>query len=715
MKDLIRPYTNSLFFGLLLLSVFIIFILNSYFQLQFEDLSLPLKDSYIKTDARMMLGYYKMIVSGEWSVFGTPMSAYLSAPFTFEGFDFPLPFFMTEVYIKGLGLIFGDTIVVYNIFYLSTYFLNAFTMFIVLKKLKVNFYLSLSLALVFTFLPRHYLHLGHIMYSGYFFIPIWIYYTLLLAKRKPLFFKKNTISNKYEVDLSKRNICIAIVLLISSTWNFYYTFFFSFILLFVGILNFFYKKSKFHIYSIILVLTFVTGPFIINMVPYKLSEIENGKNMAIAKRHPIEAEVYGLKIISLVLPVEEHNNEKLAQLKKKYLDSFDTYYENNDISLGAITSLGLFILIILGLLNYKSSYTVMILSKVNLFAILLTSVGGFGVVFSYLITSQIRGYNRISVFIAAFSLILLAIIFNKYLKYSNLKSIIVSIAILIFTIWDQVPKSFDLGIRDVAKSTFFSDKEYVKKIEELLSSSDKKMVAQFPFIAYPESGGKYLMQDYEHIFGYIHSGSIHWSYGAIKGRISGSWWKALEEKKLNKQIEVLKNAGFSGISINKSGYKDNGEYIISNLENILKVKPIVSPNNQKVFFKLSPTADTLGLIVDFNNFYDWEGAPGEFRWAQKDARIRFYNLDKGKKRTVKLEFDIGTLADREIIVKYNNRTIDSFKLLAGQKKPCEYILNTNLDKNEIRFFSDIPPTSPPSPDTRTLLFSISNYKYQKLN
>ena len=155
-------------------------------------------------------------------------------------------------------------------------------MFWVLRRLRVNVYLAIAIGVLFTFLPFHFWRLSHIFYSGYFFIPIWIYYLLLLTNKKPLFFKKKVGETKYKFDWSKRNIIIILVLLVSSTWNFYYTFFFSFLIGFTLLSNFIYRNSKHHILSTLIFLSLAVAPFAANMLPYKAYEIENGKNYEVA-------------------------------------------------------------------------------------------------------------------------------------------------------------------------------------------------------------------------------------------------------------------------------------------------------------------------------------------------------------------------------------------------------------------------------------------------
>ena len=257
-------------FSCAVIASIVVVVLYYLYNLKFNELSLPIKDIYAPGDGRLTIAVFKMIVIEDWSSLIVPFTAHLNSPFNFELYDFPLPFFSDFLYIKFLSIFSSDSVVVFNLYYISTYFLNAFTMYWVLRRLRVNLYLAISIAVLFTFLPFHYVRLGHIFYTGYFFIPLWIYYLLLLTNKKPLFFKKKINESKYKFDWSKRNIIIILVLLISSTWNFYYTFFFTFLIGFTLVTNFIYKNSKHHIFSTLILLTCVDTIFIVLCKEYCL-------------------------------------------------------------------------------------------------------------------------------------------------------------------------------------------------------------------------------------------------------------------------------------------------------------------------------------------------------------------------------------------------------------------------------------------------------------
>ena len=72
------------------------------------------------------------------------------------------------------------------------------------------------------------------------------------------------------------------------------------------------------------------------------------------------------------------------------------------------------------------------------------------------------------------------------------------------------------------------------------------------------------MADYAHLRGYMHSNTLRWSYGAVKGRNS-DWMLSLPTDP-NQFIKSLRTKGFKGIWLNTLGYEDGGLSVIADLE-----------------------------------------------------------------------------------------------------------------------------------------------------
>ena len=745
MKKNFKSIKTSVIYSLL--SIVIAFVLYSLYGLPVSELNIPIRDIYSPGDGRLTLAVFKMIVAEEWTSLIVPFTPHLNAPFVYDSYDFPQPFFAEFLYIKLLSIFSTDSAVVFNLYYLSTYFLNAFTMYWVLRRFRVYVLLAIAGSLIFTFLPYHYWRLPHTFYAGYFFIPLWIYYLLLLTNKKPLFFKKKQGESKYSFDWSKRNIIIILVLLISSTWNFYYTFFFSFLIGFTLLSNFIYRNSKHHILSTLIFFSLAIAPFAANMLPYKAYEIENGKNHQVGIRVAVESETLGLTIATLIMPSVNHQIKYADELGRRYHLMSMLYNESNDGTLGVFGAIGFGLLIFVVFIHNKFNRVLTRLAYFTVGAVLLSTAGGFGTIFAFLVSPQIRAYNRISMFVAAMSLIALMLFINKYVVKNKITKFLVPFFIAVFGLFDIIGKEMSFEVNQKLKTEYLSDQGFIQKIESQFDVDNEKiMIAQLPYLNFPENPGGVNMGNYEQFQGYIHSDKLYWSFGSMKGRGVDSWWKnfntyngksplksreylssligsynvtliknatldlrKISSKLVAEQVKILQEAGFSGIMINRNGHKDNAENIESNLTKLLGSKPMVSENKILSFYRLSPTSTKVMMLkIVFNGFYQWEGEPGKFRWAGNNANISLYN-DKDSSKTKSISFTLGTLRDRGMVIKLNGQTLEQFEMQSGLVTNHSYSLQLKPGQNTLKFETMEPARSPGGADNRKLAFNIGEF------
>src|SRR5207244_1350618 len=75
------------------------------------------------------------------------------------------------------------------------------------------------------------------------------------------------------------------------------------------------------------------------------------------------------------------------------------------------------------------------------------------------------------------------------------------------------------------KDFYQADAAFVRSVEDSLPSG--AMVFQLPYVPYPEPSREalpryqpILRHSYDHFRGYLHSQTLRWSYGGMKGRAS---------------------------------------------------------------------------------------------------------------------------------------------------------------------------------------------------
>jgi len=550
-------------------------------------------------DILQVLIYVKMIITGDLPFYTYAASEHIGLPYGFNSADFPSPMASNFLFLKILSFFSSDVFVVTNMYIITSYFMIINSMFFVLRRLRVYHYLAIAIAILLALVPYHHLRISHIWYVNYFLLPIGIYYLLLLWKAKPLFFIKRFNEEKYRFDLSSRNLGIIVMLVIFSLWNFYFTFFFVLLAGAVTISAWYYRRTRYHLFSGLLLIFFVTAPFVINLIPYKAYESVHGKNPQALKRYAHEAEVYGLKIAQMILPVDGHSNEMLRKIKGTY-NRAPLVNENRTATLGMIGAFGFIIMTLFMLFHERVFSSIKKLSMMSYTAVMIATIGGYSSIFALLITPNIRGYNRISIYIATIALIAFALALTQLMRHYSLRKlskVIISLVVLGIGIYDQVPSYMSYaGAIHTNHKSFLADKKFTHRVEEALSTSADKKVFQLPHMSSPESSTINGIGEYEQALGYLHSDEVKWSYGGVQGRESDTWIKQLTKLPTAEQVSILRSSGFSGIYIDRRGYKDRAKPLEQSLTKLLGIEPIVSANGSKSFFRMEPTGDKTYLF-----------------------------------------------------------------------------------------------------------------------
>jgi phosphoglycerol transferase len=136
-------------------------------------------------------------------------------------------------------------------------------------------------------------------------------------------------------------------------------------------------------------------------------------------------------------------------------------------------------------------------------------------------------------------------------------------------------------------SEFTSDRRFIEEIEKMMPA--KAMIFQLPYVEYlgsmPLPG---TISSYEHFKSYLHSKRLRWSFGAVVGRDTDKWQKQVSALPAAALVREITRKGFSGLSINRKGYADNGESLIREMRRVLQTDPVIQKNGSLVFFKLVP-------------------------------------------------------------------------------------------------------------------------------
>ena len=563
--------------ALLLISTILAWYLTG---LEMYGLSIPL---VYDGDTIGTLQSFKRILDEGWYYHNT-MQGY---PFGAELHDYPGSDFLNLCIIKLLGIVSGSGIYALNLYLLLGFPLTTLLSYIVLKKIGIDTPYSATGAILYAFLPFHFLRFGHIFFTWYFVIPIFIYYCFKLFSDSPPFFgKKESIRSRF-IDL--------VINLTLSSFGVYFAFLGVILIMASGVMATLDRKSATHLKSAIIFSLVVGLGFFANITPSLVYSVKNGKNPEVAVRNVAESELYGMKITQLLLPRVGHRSRKFAQLTNRYNASAPLINENSTASLGLIGTGGFLILgfvLLAAPFRKNIDRRLFVLSLLANTLVLIATIGGFSALFSLLITPIFRAWNRASIYIG-FTSIGAAMLCMQILLRNKKKLVIWLVCgfLVLVGLYDQTTP-YCKSCRKAIYKEYQNDKRFVEAIERTLP--DGGALYQLPYMPFPEVPPLNNLPDYGLAKGYLHSSNLKWSYGGIKGREGDLFFRNLSVTPIDHQIEVIKKLGFAGIYIDRRGFKDSGEATEAAIANLLEgQKPMTSDNDQLAFFKIELTAKLL--------------------------------------------------------------------------------------------------------------------------
>jgi phosphoglycerol transferase len=512
-------------------------------------------------------------------------------------------------------MITGQFYAAINLFFLLSFPAVVITAFATLRSIKINPWFSISGALIYAFVPFHFLRIGHLFYTWYFVVPLFFYIAFRLFYLKPTDF---SIIKRW-----KYGVGYLLGLIVIASFGVYYALFGIFVVLLGAIAGAIRNKSYLTFLLGITATSTITLGVFINISPNLLHSYHSNKNSEVAVRSIADSEIYGFKFTQLILPQPSHHIEALAKKTATYNSSTPLTNENITSSLGLVGAVGLLILfacLLVSLSGRKLDSRLALSSLIGLILLLFGTIGGFGSLFAIFISTSIRGWNRISIFISfaaiALFFIALQILVEKQKWVNSYKAGIVfvpfiSVALIAMGIYDQTNwacKACNVATRN----DFLTEQKFIQSIESAIPKGSA--IYQLPYIPFPETPPLHRLSPYDPLSGFIQSKNLLWSSGGMKGRDGDLFFRKLAKFPINQQLDIIKKLGFSGVYVDRRGYADNANELITQLTRLLGAPSIVRADGEVAFFRIEPNRDTdleglsnlqimekVGVIVENSN------------------------------------------------------------------------------------------------------------------
>jgi hypothetical protein len=323
---------------------------------------------------------------------------------------------------------------------------------------------------------------------------------------------------------------------------------------------------------------------------YRLTE---GPNPGALSREYKWMEIYGLKLVDLVIPPPTHHSDAFA--------SFAIRHKIGDPARGIPPAsplqdegsyLGIVGLLALGWLAWTAvadavkgrANDVPLAAWQVLWIVICFTTGGLNAILGAFGFTLFRTGQRYSIVILAIALLYAAQRLTAWQRKAaagtpaeQLRIVVLTAAAVlgILILWDQVPRGPSREQTATIARQVEADREFTGKMEAALPAG--AMVFQMPVMEFPESPLPGI-PTYDHFRPYLYSKQLRFSYGSMKGRERETWQPAVQGKffegasldqkagvirvnEANAKIAVdeLKRLGFSAIYVNRNGFPDRGK------------------------------------------------------------------------------------------------------------------------------------------------------------
>ena len=474
-----------------------------------------------------------------------------------------------DIFVWFVGLFTKDTGTVFNLYVLVIPFANALAGYAVFRMVGLRRWLSFAFGLTFGLTPYVQQRMaGHMMLAACEFVPFSVLLCLWCAEDEQFnrpgrgFFK------------NKRNwLALAMAWGIANNGAAYYPYFTCFFLCVTALCLILRDRRWRAGTSCVVTIAEIVAWMIPDFFPMVLG-ILNGQGSTLTNgvyRSPVGADIYSLRISSLLLSPNGFGLQKLANWMGRYFhvlatDEGPMYNENAYGYLGIVGIFG-FLALLLMLLHsrdWKAGRTerpelgdrLWLLSRLNVMALLLATIAGFGGIIGIFVRF-IRGYNRISPYIAFFALLAVGLALEKQLtrRTGRSRKALAAVAILLlgYGYWEQ--QGFFRPEYEEIQDKWYQDEAFMNEVEA--AAGDGAMLFTLPYMKNFENGSLNNMWDYTLLRGPLHSKTLKFTYGAGYGTKNDLWYRETSELEPDAMVAELRTQGMTGIYLDLDGYPED--------------------------------------------------------------------------------------------------------------------------------------------------------------
>ena len=467
--------------------------------------------------------------------------------------------------LKVLYTISGTVGGAVNLFYVLSFGAVAASAMVVFRVLHLRRWLSMVMALLYTFLPYHFARgEGHLLLSGYQLMPVGVLLALSVLGPSPPLVRRNADGRVRLAWREPRSWLVAAACVGVASTGAYYMMFTLGLVAVAAVLAASTNPAGRRLAPLVAagVIIVVTGlVFALNVSPTIRYMAQHGTNPGVAQRSPIETELYGLRISQLFLPREQHRVGALAEIARRSQGT--VVPSEGGQQLGVIGAAGLAILlgaVALAAMGRRRDDTFNLLNRLGVLAlacVLAGTVSGFSVIISAAGMSYIRAWNRISVVVAFLALTAVAVVIEAILTRCVTRGWVaplLAVGLLGVGFLDQT-SPFDVPAYAAVHSLAQSNTGFFQAVADTVGVGGT--VFTWPHLAFPEVPDKGGTGAYDDALGYVYQPNLKWSFGFARGR-HPEYPNAFDTMPATQWLTDIVAIGFRALVVDRAALKGKG-------------------------------------------------------------------------------------------------------------------------------------------------------------
>ena len=573
-------------------------------KLWLADWSIPFE--YATGDATLISAHFKTVGETGWF----EVQHLLGAPGGQIYYDWFVADNLHFMWADVLDAIFRNPFVAENIYYIIGFPLAALSATYFLRVVGLSKPMAVVMATLFAIAPYHFIRgEHHLWFASYYCIPLALVIVYRALDGQSLWGRRQG-SRFARGILTGRGAVTAISIALSATASSYFSVFAILLLACAGLIALVRTHAWRRFWGAVVAAVLIAGVMLVNLAPPLLYSAINGTNSQAVVREPGSSLTYAFRLASLLLPMQGYRIPILSQFQVAFSKSFNGAGGpplGLVAAIGFLAAIGMVVYSVTGRFRSRQAGSfrnearrgaLYNLSTLVIIGFLISTVGGFSLLLA-MFTSDLRGWNRMSIFLSLFCVgiagLLFDLAFDRFLRDRRLRvgvrpviAAVLSILIVGVGFFDQTAPAVAVPHYASNQKRFQDDAHLVSAIEASVPRGSQ--ILQLPYFRFPEESNMNGAVVSDQLMPYLHSTTLRWSGGGIKGRPLVEWQGALGRLSVPQLLASASCANFAGVLVDTRAYGKPGAATATAIQSELGAPTATADSGRYEYFGLGPAA-----------------------------------------------------------------------------------------------------------------------------